>query len=66
MYKQLVMPGNTLFSQLKLGRIYQFIKRISGEDCNTLLQEGVANVIIRFKILYRHCYIPSFLMLLIM
>ena len=32
----------------------------SGESCNTLSHEGLANVNIRKRILYRHCYIPSF------
>ena len=32
----------------------------SGEGCNTLSHEGLANVDIRKGILYRHCYIPSF------
>ena len=33
----------------------------SGEGCNTLLHEGFANVNTRKRLLYRHCYIPSFL-----
>ena len=33
--------------------------RIS-EDCNILSHEGLANVNIRKRMLYRHCYIPSF------
>ena len=33
----------------------------SGEGCNTLLHAGVANVNTRKRLLYRHCYIPSFL-----
>ena len=32
----------------------------SGEGCNTLSHEGLANVNIRKRMLYRHCYIPSF------
>ena len=28
----------------------------SGEGCNTLLHEGLANVNIRKGMLYRHCY----------
>ena len=31
----------------------------SGEGCNTLSHEGLANVNIRKRMLYRHCYIPS-------
>ena len=30
-----------------------------GECCNTLSHEGLANVNIRKRMLYRHCYIPS-------
>ena len=33
----------------------------SGEGCNTLLHVGLANVNIRKRMLYRHCYIPPFL-----
>ena len=33
----------------------------SGEGCNTLIHEGFANVNTRKRLLYRHCYIPSFL-----
>ena len=33
----------------------------SGEGCNTLLHEGFANVNTRKRLLYHHCYIPSFL-----
>ena len=33
----------------------------SSEGCNTLLHEGFANVNTRKRLLYRHCYIPSFL-----
>ena len=32
----------------------------SGEGCNTLSHSGLANVNIRKRMLYRHCYIPSF------
>ena len=32
----------------------------SSEGCNTLSHEGLANVNIRKRMLYRHCYIPSF------
>ena len=32
----------------------------SGDGCNTLSHEGMANVNIRIRMLYRHCYIPSF------
>ena len=32
----------------------------SGEGCNTLSHEGLAHVNIRKRMLYRHCYIPSF------
>ena len=32
----------------------------SGEGCNTLSHEGLANVNIRKRMLYRHCYIPYF------
>ena len=32
----------------------------SGEGCNTLSHEGLANVNKRKRMLYRHCYIPSF------
>ena len=31
-----------------------------GEGCNTLSQEGSANINIRKGMLYLHCYIPSF------
>ena len=33
----------------------------SGEGCNTLIHEGFAKVNTRKRLLYRHCYIPSFL-----
>ena len=33
----------------------------SGEGCNTLIHEGFANVKTRKRLLYSHCYIPSFL-----
>ena len=33
----------------------------SGEGCNTLIHEGFANVNTRKRLLYRHYYIPSFL-----
>ena len=33
----------------------------SGEGCNTLLHEGLANVNTHKRLLYRNCYIPSFL-----
>ena len=33
----------------------------NGEGCITLLREGFANVNTRKRLLYRHCYIPSFL-----
>ena len=32
----------------------------SGEGSNALSHEGLANVNIRKRMLYRHCYIPSF------
>ena len=32
----------------------------SSEGCNTLSHEGLANVNIRKRMLYRHCYIPPF------
>ena len=32
----------------------------SGEGCNTFSHEGLVNVDIRKRMLYRHCYIPSF------
>ena len=32
----------------------------SGEGCNTLSHKGLANVNIRKRMLYCHCYIPSF------
>ena len=32
----------------------------SGEGCNTLSHEGLENVNIRKRMLYRHCYIPFF------
>ena len=32
----------------------------SGEGCNTLSHEGLSNVNTRKRMLYRHCYIPSF------
>ena len=32
----------------------------SGEGCNTFSQESLANVKIQKRMLYRHCYIPSF------
>ena len=31
----------------------------SGEGSNTLSHEGLANVNIRKRMLYRHCYVPS-------
>ena len=31
-----------------------------GSGCNTLSHSGLANVNIRKRMLYRHCYIPSF------
>ena len=33
----------------------------SSEGCNTLLHEGLANINTWKRLLYRHCYIPSFL-----
>ena len=32
----------------------------SGSGCNTLSHKGLANVNIQKRMLYRHCYIPSF------
>ena len=37
-----------------------FLCWIRGSGCNTLSHSGLANVNIRKRMLYRHCYIPSF------
>ena len=62
-FSSLIRGKNILFRILtfakpECGNVLQPEPR-SGEGCNTLSHEGLANVNIRKRMLYRHCYIPS-------